>query len=281
MFLEELKKLSAIQERTRIGEVVVPEEVRKRANRILASHLVTPNTGTFEDITNAVYAMGKAIRKNLCETKKDYGKVPKENRRLVRCRRQLKECRQKVARVSNEIHRKPSKRKLTAKERYALRTLRRQSKSKLENEYQLRMTKEKWLDQMRSKRVKLEKMIQKNQRLRENKMFEKSEGRFYRMLGGRGNQVGEAPEIDKFTQFWASIWESEERTTLQPWMEKVEKKIRAKVTNVKEFIVAESDIAMVIKKRKNWTAPGIDGIENFWWKIFKSCWIPLSRIMNC
>ena len=87
--------------------------------------------------------------------------------------------------------------------------------------------------------------------------------------------------MDKFTEFWAGIWESEEKTTLQPWMEKVEKKIRAKVTNVKEFIVAESDIAIIIKQRKNWTAPGIDGIENFWWKIFKSCWRPLSRIMNC
>ena len=52
---------------------------------------------------------------------------------------------------------------------------------------------------MRSKKVKLENMIQKNQRLRENKMFERSEGRFYRMLGGRENQVGEAPEMDKFT----------------------------------------------------------------------------------
>ena len=53
-------------------------------------------------------------------------------------------------------------------------------------------------------------------------------------------------------------------------MIEVGQKIKQKVENVREFIVRKNDIARVIKKRKNWTAPGIDGIGNFWWKIFKS-----------
>ena len=54
-------------------------------------------------------------------------------------------------------------------------------------------------------------------------------------------------------------------------MIEVGQKIKQKVENVREFIVRKNDIARVIKKRKNWTAPGIDGIGNFWWKYSKVC----------
>ena len=50
--------------------------------------------------------------------------------------------------------------------------------------------------------------------------------------------------------------------------------------DVREFIVSEDNIAKGIKKRKNWTALGIDDIENFWWSMFEVCWRPLSEIMN-
>ena len=36
-------------------------------------------------------------------------------------------------------------------------------------------------------------------------------------------------------------------------------------------IVAEN------RKRKNWTAPGIDGIENYWWKTFQTAQKALKR----
>ena len=37
----------------------------------------------------------------------------------------------------------------------------------------------------------------------------------------------------------------------------------------------------ILKKRKNWSAPGIDGIQNFWWKKLISTWRPLTNAMNC
>ena len=70
--------------------------------------------------------------------------------------------------------------------------------------------------------------------------------------------------MDKFTDFWGGIWEDVDKTTYQPWMMEVGHKIRQKVEDVREFFVREDGIARVIKKRKDWTAPGIDGIENFW-----------------
>ena len=38
---------------------------------------------------------------------------------------------------------------------------------------------------------------------------------------------------------------------------------------VKEFDIIENGLISEIKKRKNWTAPGVDRIQNFWWKRFR------------
>ena len=54
-----------------------------------------------------------------------------------------------------------------------------------------------------------------------------------------------------------------------PWMESVSKQLRGKITSVKEFNITVETIEEVNKKRKNWAAPGIEGIEDFWWKKLK------------
>ena len=36
----------------------------------------------------------------------------------------------------------------------------------------------------------------------------------------------------------------------------------------------------ILKKRKNWLARGIDGIQNFWWKRLTSTWRPLTNALN-
>ena len=44
------------------------------------------------------------------------------------------------------------------------------------------------------------------------------------------------------------------------WRESVSEQLRDKITNVKEFNITEESLEKETKKRKNWTAPGIDGI---------------------
>ena len=57
----------------------------------------------------------------------------------------------------------------------------------------------------------------------------------------------------------------------------VAKKIREKVKNVQEFTITEKNFYDIVKKRKNWSAPGIDGIQNFWWKKLKGAWKSIIR----
>jgi len=275
LFQDELKNMAKVEERMRIGEISLPEKIKNSANRILDDYLWTRSD--FEQITDAVYAMGCAIKRSLNKEGRDQPR--KENRRITKCRQQLRKLRQQVARMSNEIHRRRIKRKLTPHEREILHVMREQAGSKLENEHQLRLTKEKWLDQMRVKRVKLEKMLQKEKRIKDNRLYQNKEGKFYQMIGGSTEHTGQVPSMEKFTNFWGGIWEDDEKTIDRPWMEVIGNKIREKVHRVEEFKVSESDIEKIIKKRKNWTAP-VDGIENYWWKVFKVCWRPLSKIMN-
>ena len=52
-------------------------------------------------------------------------------------------------------------------------------------------------------------------------------------------------------------------------MDKIREELKGKITSVKEFNITENGLISQIKKRKKWTAPGVDGIQNFWWKRFR------------
>ena len=64
----------------------------------------------------------------------------------------------------------------------------------------------------------------------------------------------------KFVKFWGEIWEKDDRTPEMLWRESVSEQLRDKITNVKEFNITEESLEKETKKRKNWTAPGIDSI---------------------
>ena len=49
----------------------------------------------------------------------------------------------------------------------------------------------------------------------------------------------------------------------------VAKKIGQKIAIVQEFTITKNKLYEALKKRKNWSAPGIDGVQNFWRKKFR------------
>ena len=57
-----------------------------------------------------------------------------------------------------------------------------------------------------------------------------------------------------------------ENTPHMPWMEDVKMQLNAKVTSVNDFNISLETVRKEVVKRKGWRAPGIDGIQNFWWK---------------
>ena len=66
------------------------------------------------------------------------------------------------------------------------------------------------------------------------------------------------PEMDKFVKFWGGI----SCTPNMSWMEKVREEVKEKITSMKEFGITKNGLISEVKKRKNWTAPRVNGIQN-------------------
>ena len=52
-------------------------------------------------------------------------------------------------------------------------------------------------------------------------------------------------------------------------MEQVKAELSKTAKFVSEIAITDENMKREFAKRKNWTAPAIDGIQNFWWKKFE------------
>ena len=278
--LDTLKKstLTEFQERERLRKLKIDEKMKEEANVILEDHL--KSVDSIAEITDAVYPMAKTIEQLMGMNEGRVQRVRGENRRVRKLNGKMKMLRQYIARAANEIHRRKIWRKATNKEKKILENLKRRANSDLSSLRELLAAKEKWLDELRSKKVKLEKIVGRDKRIKNNNMFVRNEGTFYRQTKKLEKQVGRVPSNNKFTDFWAGIWEDDSKTPVTKWMKGIEKRLREKVKSTSEFKVTEKDLQDVAKKKKNWSAPGIDGITNYWWKTLTATKKPLARAMQ-
>ena len=214
IFLGNLQQLiptteANIEDRKRLQKIKVKVKRKEleKANLILDKHL-----GENDDIcklVDAVYAMAKTIEQKLGmkpEGKKGNKiKGKGNNRRIRKLEDKLKKLRQAVARISNEIYRRKTRRKATNKEKEILRMLKDKAGNKLTNDKELSSAKEKWLEELRYVKVKIERSKMKDAKIRDNNMFRDDQGRFYRSIDGVKERKGKVPEMKRFVDFWAGI----------------------------------------------------------------------------
>ena len=123
--------------------------------------------------------------------------------------------------------------------------------------------KEKWVEILQMLKVKLFKTRTRDKRICNNQMFEEGEGGFFGNTANKKEQKATVPSIDRFVTFWGGTWEDDTKTPKRKWMQTVANRIKDKVTQVKDMTVDMGKLKHILKKRKNWSAPGIDGIQNF------------------
>jgi hypothetical protein len=204
----------------------------------------------------------------------------KENGRIRKLRRKIQEYRKMITKVSNEVHRRKQWRKATKKEKETLKELVNAARNQLSSEADLLGAKETWVDKRRMYEIKLKKALEKDKRVKNNKIFKENEARLYKNLTKDQQYTGEVPNIERFTDFWGNIWSDDSKTPHRQWMEKVKEQLGQRVTVAEEFCISKMEFKEVLGKRKNWTAPGIDGIQNFWWKKLEATWQPLCVAMQ-
>ena len=116
-----------------------------------------------------MYAMGRTIEERMGikqGVKKRRRKAEKdENRRLRKLKNQLKESRRMVAWLSNEIYRRKWKRKATKREKEILEKLRNKTQNELATTEELHKEKEKWLQELRYRKTKSEKMRTRDEKI--------------------------------------------------------------------------------------------------------------------
>ena len=96
-----------------------------------------------------------------------------------------------------------------------------------------------------------------------NQMFEEDEDIFSRNTADKKEYKGTFPSIERFVTFWGGIWEDDTKTPKRKWMQTVANRMKDNVTQVEEMTVHMGKPQDTLKKRKNWSASGIDGIQNF------------------
>ena len=85
------------------------------------------------------------------------------------------------------------------------------------------------------------------------------------------------PEMEKFVEFWVGIWERVQRTPYMPWMEEIRRQLNEMVSQINESNITLEKVKKEVAKRNGWTAPDIDGIQNYWWKKLEPSQKALTR----
>ena len=207
-FIAELEKLNHstllhMEPREKLPKVTMDPEIQERSNKVLCMYL--PSADTIPEITDIVYAKGKAVRCAMgVRSKESKGngirKTEGGNRRERKLKADMKKLRQDIARAGNELHRRKQQRKATKKEKEILRELKTNMNGKEVTPNNLKLTKEQLLDKLCYKKIKLVKIIEKRNRKKDNIMFQKDLKSFFRTLEKVEKHKGEMPEMEKLVE---------------------------------------------------------------------------------
>ena len=98
--------------------------------------------------------------------------------------------------------------------------------------------------------IKLLKQEERDKRIRNNGIFQKDDGNFYRKVDETSEYTGQIPNSEKFVNFWTSIWEDERTIPHRKWMEKIKRKVKERIRRVEDLRISEKELGKMIKKRK-------------------------------
>ncbi|XP_045463748.1 uncharacterized protein LOC123673305 [Harmonia axyridis] len=116
-------------------------------------------------------------------------------------------------------------------------------------------------------------------RYKNNKLYHQNQQKFFRSLEDGPSEAGEPPREEAMHFFWKGIWEVEKTYDSQAsWIKEAEKESSRYSSENVEITV--EDIKSVLRRTNNWSSPGVDGIQNYWWKHFMATHQHLAKIFQ-
>lgn len=130
-----------------------------------------------------------------------------------------------------------------------------------------------------SKRLK--RYTECTERKRQNEAFCNNEGQFYRQFrNDRPDFADGIPCLDGITQFWSNIWE---RPAVHNYngnwlMEEI--MACQDVADMEHSDISVEDVCEVTRRTRNWASPGIDFVQNYWYKKLTATHQKLAECFN-
>jgi len=117
---------------------------------------------------------------------------------------------------------------------------------------------------------RLRKYKESNVRKQQNNLFRNSEKRFYNNLNNIKEIKITPPSKEAITTFWQTIWSNPvEHNNTAHWIETEQQRYQH-INNRIDITITTDEITQITKKTHNWKAPGVDGLQNYWYKHFTS-----------
>ncbi|XP_044760178.1 uncharacterized protein LOC123317638 [Coccinella septempunctata] len=116
-------------------------------------------------------------------------------------------------------------------------------------------------------------------RYRNNQLYYKNTKQFYRSLDGTTTDNKTNPTPERMHATWKEIWgHAGDHDDEAFWIREAE--TESHKYTMEQVIITKEDIKTVLKKTNNWSAPGTDGIHNYWWKYFNSTHDSLAKLFQ-
>ena len=98
---------------------------------------------------------------------------------------------------------------------------------------------ESWIDKLRYKKIKLQKLIKRSRQIMDNANLKRDKKNFFKKVERGTNHVGQILEMEKNL---GTHMEKDDRTLEMPWMEKLSEQLRKQIANVKKFNILEENL---------------------------------------
>jgi hypothetical protein len=234
------------------------------------------------DVSNVLYSVGKTVEfmkakeENMENTRSKVKTNDKRNRTLRKLDQEIKENKRIASWAESELQRRRERRRPTRKEKvicHQLAIIGNPGKADISSG-KLRELKVKCVDMIHMLQLRRSEKEKTVNRRKNNGMFETNEKGFYRKME-KVEMIGKAPSIETVHQFWSGIWgaDREEQRIESKWMKEVENELKEKI-HVEHLpkLIEMHHWKQLVKKRKNWTSPGPDGVQNYWIKKISVLW---------
>ena len=202
------------------------------------------------------------------------GKVKKEQRKNMR-----KEPRWK-RRISNSIKQwRKDLSKLEAYQRSGV--LKEMEKRRLNDKYKWSEKGTRYICEMlrqkiRAGSVKIKRYDDRNTQFRQNSLFEANQKRFYEEIDNK-QAVNLTPNPQESTEFWSNIWSNRAIHEIDAeWIKNVEDDLNM-INRQGDIGISKEDVHRCSSKMACWKAPGLDGLQGFWFKRLNSMHNRLSK----